>query len=385
MKRTPLYEQHKKLNAKMVEFGGWEMPVSYSGVLKEHQAVREKVGLFDVSHMGEVLVEGPDALKFLQWLTSNDLNLIGEGQCQYSLLMRPNGGVVDDIIIHKMGPQKFFICVNASNTDKDFAWIKEHQKDFDVSVQNQSAEYSQLALQGPLAEKLLQKFVSVDLSKIKSFHFVETSPPAPLLGKERGAEISPSLQRRGLGGGMLIARTGYTGEPGFEIYCSNTDAPKIWGTLIDAGKEFGLLPCGLGCRDTLRLEMAYPLYGHELNDEITPLEAGLAWVVKMNKGDFIGREVLLKQKEEGLKQKRVGFILKDPGIAREGYLIFAGDEKVGNVVSGTYSPSLDKSIGCGYVPPSLSTFGTKIFIEIRGKKKLAEVVPTPFYNRGVQQ
>jgi glycine cleavage system T protein (aminomethyltransferase) len=361
MKRTPLYEIHKKLGAKMVEFGGWEMPVSYTGILKEHQAVRQKAGLFDVSHMGEIRVDGPGALPFLQWVGCNDLSFVQDGQCQYNLLMNPSGGVVDDVIVHRLGAQSYFICVNASNTDKDHQWLLENRKKFDVKIENRSADFSQLAVQGPIAVSLVKKIFSpLPVSNLKSFHFLE--------GTHEGADV-------------LLARTGYTGEDGFEIYCENKDAVSLWSKLLEEGSGAGLLPCGLGCRDTLRLEMAYPLYGHELRDDIGPLEAGLSWVVKLSKGDFIGREVLVRQKEEGLRRKRVGFVMTDEGIARADYPIFFKGEKVGWVSSGTYSPSLDKSIGCGYVPVSLSEIGTTFEIEIRGKKKAAAVVATPFYKR----
>ncbi len=360
MKQTPLYDHHKKLGAKMVEFGGWQMPVSYSGILKEHEAVRTKMGLFDVSHMGEVSVEGPDALAYLQWLTCNDLSLIKDGQCQYNLLMNPEGGVVDDIIIHRLADQNYFICVNASNTDKDYEWFLKQKKDFNIKIQNKSQDYAQIALQGPMAESFLRNFVSAELSGLSSFHFLETF----LDGRK-----------------ILLARTGYTGEDGFEIYCASGDAGLLWDFLLERGGPLGLVPCGLGCRDTLRLEMAYPLYGHELRDDIGPFQANLAWVVKLGKGDFMGRPVLLRQKEEGVEHKRVGFVMKDEGIARAEYPVFSKEEKIGWVMSGTYSPSLDKSIGCGYVRSSFSKVGTIFEIEIRGKKKLAEVVTTPFYKK----
>jgi aminomethyltransferase len=360
MKQTPLYESHKKLGAKMVDFGGWAMPVSYSGVLKEHHAVRQKVGLFDVSHMGEIFVEGPEALAFLQWVTCNDVNLLKAGQCQYTLLTRPEGGVVDDVILYRRGEKSFFFCVNASNIEKDYEWLLENGKKFEVDLKNRSDEYALLALQGPLAQEILQSFTSSSLSQLLSFHFVE-------------ARIDDHP--------VWISRTGYTGEDGFEIYSSPQDATSIWEKFLEKGKPLGLLPCGLGARDTLRLEMAYPLYGHELRDDITPLEAGLGWVVKLDKGDFLGRPVLLQQKEQGVQKKRVGFVMKDDGIAREGYPIFSQEEQVGSVSSGTYSPSLDKNIGCGYVRNDLAKIGTLLAIEIRGKKKMAEVVTIPFYKK----
>ena len=360
MKRTPLFETHKNLGAKMMEFGGWMMPVSYSGVLKEHRAVRQAAGLFDVSHMGELAVEGEDALRFLQWATCNDLGLMRDGQCQYNLLMNPDGGVIDDVIVHLLGGDRYFICVNASNTEKDFQSLKRLARDFKVKVENRSDRFSQLALQGPLAETILRKLCSVDLSSLKSFHFIE-----------------PKVDGRR----VLLARTGYTGEDGFELYCENVDAAPLWNLLLQEGAPLGLVPCGLGARDTLRLEMAYPLYGHELKDDTTPFEAALGWVVKLSKGDFIGRGVLERQKAEGLSKKRVGFEMVEDGIGRADYPVFDAEKKVGWVTSGTYSPSLDKNIGCAYVPMSLAKIGAALQIEIRGKKKSAQVVATPFYKR----
>lgn len=362
MKQTPLYELHKKLGAKMVEFGGWLMPVSYSGVLKEHQAVREKMGLFDVSHMGEVFIEGDEAFDFLQQITCNDVGLLKPGKGQYTLFTRPNGGVVDDVLLYQLDDKKYFFCVNASNIEKDTQWLLENKNNFKVKIENKSNDYGLIALQGPLASQLLQKLTSFDLTQLKTFHLTHTQV----------ADLN-----------VMISRTGYTGEDGFEIFVSSKDAPKLWEQLIEIGKPLGLIPCGLGCRDTLRLEMAYPLYGHELNDEITPLEADLNWVVKLNKGNFLGREVLIEQKEKGLQKKRVGFVMKEKGIARENYPIFHEDKKIGSVCSGTYSPSLDKNIGCGYVPVTFAKIGSIFQIEIRDKKLTAEVVATPFYKRSI--
>lgn len=371
MNKTPLHEIHKKLGAKMVNFGGWDMPVSYSGVLKEHEAVRTRAGLFDVSHMGEIWVEGPEAENFIQSLTCNDLSLAQDGQCQYNILMNEQGGAIDDIIVNKINPHTFLICVNASNTEKDWQWISKQAANFKVKVENKSKDYALIALQGPLAEKILQGFISEDLSKLKSFHF-----RSDVIHVGTGFKPAPTNNYE-----ILIARTGYTGEDGFEIYSSPDAAPSIWNALLEKGSPLGLVPCGLGSRDTLRLEMAYPLYGHELTDEIGPLEANLGWVVKINKGDFVGKKALLSKKEKGFAQKRIGFMMTEDGIARAEYPIFSGEEKVGYVASGTYSPSLDKSIGCGYVRNDLAQIGNILSVEIRGKKKLVKIVETPFYKK----
>ncbi len=376
MNKTPLYEMHKQLGAKMVDFGGWEMPVSYSGILKEHQAVRTQAGLFDVSHMGEIWVEGPDAEKYLQYLTCNDLSQAEDGQCQYNILMNEKGGAVDDIIVNKIDSHTFLVCVNASNTQKDWDWFQKYAAHFKVKIASKSEDYALIALQGPRAEKILQNFVSEDLSKLKTFHFRPDVIASP---SERGN--SPSALGGSFKAKVLISRTGYTGEDGFEIYCSPSEASFIWQKLLEYGTPLGLLPCGLGARDTLRLEMAYPLYGHELSDEIGPLEADLGWVVKINKGNFIGKEALLGKKEKGIEQKRVGLLMIDKAIARADYPLFWGEEKVGWMASGTYSPSLDKNIGCGYVRSDLARIGNSISVEIRGKKKLARIVSTPFYKK----
>ena len=360
MNKTPLYEVHKQLGAKMVNFGGWEMPVSYSGVLKEHEAVRNKAGLFDVSHMGEISVSGLDALAYLQNMISNDLSKAQNGKCQYNILMNEKGGAVDDIIINKIDPNHYLVCVNASNADKDWTWFQKHTTGFDVKIENKSNEYALIALQGPLAEKILSPLCQNSLSSLKTFYFAENF----IEGQK-----------------VIIARTGYTGEDGFEIYCAPENAASLWQCILEAGKPSGLLPCGLGARDTLRLEMAYPLYGHELTDELGPLEADLAWVVKINKGNFIGKEALLKKKEQGTEFKRVGLEMQEEGIARAEYPLYQGEQKIGWIASGTYSPSLDKNIACGYVRSELAKIGNEILVDIRGKKKLAKVVAIPFYKK----
>jgi aminomethyltransferase len=355
-KRTPLYGAHRRAGAKMVEFAGWEMPVQYSGVIDEHLAVRGRAGLFDVSHMGEVVVRGEDALKLCQRLSANDVSRIKNFQAQYNFLMNDNGGIVDDVIFYRRDATDFLICVNAANTDKDYAWIRDHASGR-VEIENASSRYAQLALQGPLAEKILQPLVSLELGTLRSFHF--------------GVGDVASVR-------CIIARTGYTGEDGFELYCDASDAEKLWNALLETGGPFGLVPAGLGARDTLRLEKAYPLYGHELDDTTTPLEAGLEWVTKLTKGPFIGRDVLLRQKQEGVRRKLVGLELIDPGIARSDYPLFKDGESIGRVTSGTKSPCLGRSIALGYVSANQAFIDNPIEVEIRGKKAAAKVVPVPF-------
>jgi aminomethyltransferase len=343
----------------MVEFAGWEMPVQYSGVIEEHLAVRGRAGLFDVSHMGEVEVRGPGALDFCQTLTPNDLSRLKRGQAQYNLLLHEHGGTIDDIVIYPLEADHVFICVNASNTDKDFEWI-ERQAGGKVKVENSSARYVQLALQGPAGEKILQTLTVARLAEIKPFYF--------FFGAVGGIQ-------------SMVARTGYTGEDGFEIFCEAADGEKLWDAIMIAGREHGLQPAGLGARDTLRLERALALYGHELDDSTTPLEAGLDWVVKFSKSSFIGREALLKQKETGVPRKLVGLEMTDAGIARGGYPIFAQGERIGEVTSGTKSPTLQKAIAMAYVRTDHATVGNSVEVEIRGRRARARVVPLPFYRR----
>jgi aminomethyltransferase len=356
--RTPLYETHVRSGARMVEFAGWEMPVQYAGILAEHEAVRTHVGLFDVSHMGEVVFRGPKALEALNRAFTNDLGKTADGQAQYGCLCRDTGGIVDDVVVYRRGPEDLLVCVNAANRAKDFEWLASHAGGADV--RNESDEWAQLALQGPLAAQLLQRLTKVNLSALRSYRF------AP-------GEVA--------GIACLVARTGYTGEDGFELFCPPDRAAKLWDTLVDAGKPEGIQPAGLGCRDSLRLEMAYRLYGSDMDDSTTPLEAGLAWVVKLDKGEFVGRAALVKQKEQGLAKKLVGFVLTDPGIARHGYAVLQDGKPVGAVTSGTRSPSLGTSIGLAYVPPALAAEGSTLAVDIRGRAAAAKVVKTPFYVR----
>jgi len=341
----------------MVEFAGWEMPVQYRGVIEEHLAVRSKAGLFDVSHMGEIEIRGDDAVEFCQRMTANDLSRMKVSQAQYNLLLNPNGGIVDDVIFYRLEPNCFLICVNAANSDKDFDWLRDHASGR-VQVENVSARYAQLALQGPLAEKILQALTSIELGSLKPFYFSV-------------GEIS-SVR-------CVVARTGYTGEDGFELYCDSGEAEQLWNRLMDVGAPIGLMPVGLGARDTLRLEKAYPLYGHEIDDTTTPFEAGLEWVVKLAKGPFTGRDVLIRQKEEGVPRKLVGLELIEPGIARSEYPLVKEGRSVGRVTSGTKSPSLQRSIAVGYVSLDQAFVGNNIDVEIRGKTVRAKVVPIPFY------
>lgn len=343
----------------MVEFAGWDMPVQYSGVIDEHLAVRSRAGLFDVSHMGEVEVRGAGALEFCQTLMPNDLARVKPAQAQYNLLLNENAGAVDDIVVYPLKPDHIFICVNASNTDKDFEWIRSHARG-DLNVENSSARYAQLALQGPAAEKILQRLASQPLAELKSFHF--------FFGDVAGIR-------------SLVARTGYTGEDGFEIFCEAEDAEKLWSAVLDAGAADGLKPAGLGARDTLRLERALPLYGHELDDTTTPFEAGLDWVVKLSKPEFMGRDVLLRQKAQGVERKLVGLELIEPGIARSHYAVFAGGQRTGEVTSGTKSPTLGKAIAMAYVHARDAAAGGEVEVEIRERRVRARIVPLPFYRR----
>ena len=343
----------------MVEFAGWDMPVQYQGVIDEHRAVRSRAGLFDVSHMGEIEVRGAGAFEFCQRLTANDVSRVKLFQAQYNLLLNERGGVIDDVIIYRLAEDTFLACVNASNSDKDFEWLSARSGST-VEVENVSAQYAQLALQGPRAEKILQPLTTLALAELKNFHFV--------FGDVETIRC-------------MVARTGYTGEEGFELYCNSADGAKLWAVLLDAGAADGLVPAGLGARDTLRLEKGYPLYGHELDDTTTPLEAGLDWVTKFSKPDFLGREILLKQKDQGVKRKLVGLELLEPGIARGGYQLFKKDINIGQVTSGTKSPSLGKSIALGYVGVEHASIGNVVEVEIRTRKISAKIVPLPFYSR----
>jgi aminomethyltransferase len=362
LKRTPLFEHHSQLGARLVEFGGWEMPVQYTGILEEHEAVRQRAGLFDVSHMGEFRVEGSGALDLLQRWVPNNVGRLEINQALYSQTCRPDGGTVDDLVIYRLGDEHYMVVVNAGTADKDWAWLGECAAGGSgFTLTNISAETGLLALQGPLAERLLQPLTETPLGEIGFYHCA----PGSVAGLA-----------------ALISRTGYTGEDGFELYVAAADAPALWQALIAAGAPHGLLPAGLGARDTLRLEAGYCLYDHELTEEITPLEAGLGWTVKLEKGvDFVGREALAREKQEGLRRKLVGIELRERGVARAGYAILRDGAPIGAVTSGTHAPTLKRSIAMGYVPPAHAAAGTEIAVEIRGKAVPAAIVPLPFYRR----
>ncbi len=361
LKRTPLFECHVEAKARIVPFAGFEMPVQYSGVIEEHRAVRSSVGIFDVSHMGEIDVVGRRALDFVQYVTCNDASKLTPGRAHYSGLMTPRGTFVDDLLVHKVSDERYFLVVNAANTDKDYAYLCAQAASFDaVEVTNRSDDFAQIAIQGPRALEVVQTLTPVALAEIKYYRFVE--------GKVNGAQA-------------IIARTGYTGEDGFEVYLAPADAPALWRQLLAAGKEFGIVPTGLGARDTLRFEACMALYGNDIDDTTTPLEAGLDWIVKFDKGGFLGREALTRQKAQGIKRKLVGFEMVGRGIARHGYPIWSGDQSVGVVTSGTHAPTVGKALGMGYVPVSLAEVGSKLDIEIRDQRVAARVVEMPFYRR----
>ncbi|HKD15853.1 MAG TPA: glycine cleavage system aminomethyltransferase GcvT [Candidatus Angelobacter sp.] len=367
LRKTALNSLHRRLGAKMVDFGGWDMPVEYpasGGLMKEHLAVRTAVGMFDVSHMGDILIRGPQALDAAQWVSMNDVSRLQEGQAQYSALLYPEGTFVDDVIVHKLGPNDYLLVINAGTREKDHTWVRKNVSRFRCHADDVGDYYTQIAIQGPKAEATLQKLTDVDLSQIKNYWFKH--------GTVCGLPNT------------LIARTGYTAEDGFEIYVPSDVATseRVWNEVAEAGKEFGILPCGLGARNTLRLEGKMALYGHEISDTINVWEATLDRFCKMEKGDFVGRSALEKAKAEGLKRVLVGLEAMDRGIPRDDYKVFDGAGKqIGYVTSGSYAPFLKKNIALAYVPPELSEIGTEVFVEIRSQQVKCKVVPTPFYKR----
>lgn len=340
----------------MVDFAGWQMPVQYSSVVAEHEAVRTAAGLFDVSHMGEIEFTGPGALERANRLLSNDLARCEDGQAIYSGLLNDRGGFVDDVVAYRFSPERIFICVNASNRDKDFRWMSERTSGSKPA--NRSDDYAQLALQGPRAAAILQRMTTEDLPSLRTYRFTE-------------AKVAGAL--------CILSRTGYTGEDGFELYCAPGDAEALWFSLLDQGRSEGMLPAGLGARDSLRTEMKFALYGNDIDEEHTPFEAGLGWIVKMDKGDFVGRAALERQKAEGVRRKLVGFELTEPGVARHGHPILKDGAPVGTVTSGTFGPSVKKAIGIGYVPSENAAEGSTFSVEIRGRPVAAKVVKTPFW------
>lgn len=360
MKNTALTHVHESLGAKMLPFAGYNMPITYEGVNAEHETVRESVGVFDVSHMGEFFLSGPNALALIQKVTSNDASTLTVGRAQYSCLPNNEGGIVDDLIVYKMGEEEYMLVVNASNIDKDWDWISSHN-DLGVDMKNKSDDYSLLAIQGPKAVEAMQSLSSIDLSGIAYYHFT--------VGDFAGFDD------------VIISATGYTGSGGFEIYCKNEQAEMLWNKVFEAGAAYGIKPIGLAARDTLRLEMGFCLYGNDINDTTSPLEAGLGWITKFNK-DFTNSENLKKQKEEGVKRKLVGFELLERGVPRHDYEIVDKDgNNIGIVTSGTMAPSLNKGIGLGYVTTASSAVDSEIFIRIRKNDIPAKVVKLPFYKK----
>ncbi len=362
LKVSPLAARHRALGARMIDFGGWEMPLQYSGILDEHHAVRRSVGVFDVSHMGEIEIRGPQALELTSYVTSNAPARLAPGQIQYSGLLNENGGFVDDILTHRVAEDHFFLCVNAANQERDYEHIRNANR-WDAAVEFASERYAQIAIQGPLSPLALQKLTATRLELLRYYAFAD-------------GEVCGEPAR--------IARTGYTGEDGFEVYAAPQAAPGIWDAILAAGSEFSIKPCGLGARNTLRLEAAMALYGKEIDETTTPWEAGLGWIVKMDKGDFLGREALERQQAEGVRRKLAGFEMRGRGVARDGYQILVGGRPAGRVTSGGPSPTLNSCIGLCYLPVEAAAVGQPIEIVIRGQAVPAEVVKTPFYKRARQ-
>ena len=365
LRKTALNATHRRLGAKMVDFNGWDMPVEYkSGLIAEHMAVRTGVGIFDVSHMGDIRIHGREALAAVQHITMNDASKLAHGQCQYSAMLYPQGTFVDDVIVHRMADDDFLFVINAGTREKDINWVRDNTKAFHCTVEHLSDDFTQIAIQGPKAQETLQKLTDADLSKVKFYWFT--------YGTVCGLKNT------------LIARTGYTAEDGFEIYVPTDEetSARVWDEVMEAGKEFGLLPCGLGARNTLRLEGKLALYGHEISDTITVWEAGVDRWLKMDKGEFIGHRALERQKVEGVPRLLVGLEMIERGIGRDGYKVMdeAGKE-IGYVTSGSYAPFLKKNIALAYVPPQFAQVDTIVGVEIRGQAVKAKVVPTPFYKR----
>jgi aminomethyltransferase len=362
LKKTPLHARHRASNARMVPFAGWDMPVEYSGITNEHLAVRTRAGLFDVSHMGQIEIAGANALAAVQRVSCNDAAALQVGQAQYAGLLTPEGTFVDDMIVYRMAPQHFMLVANASNVKKDYAWISEQIKAVgDAAAVDTSSRYALIALQGPASQDILQPLTGLDLSELRYYWFGH--------GEVASARAT-------------IARTGYTGEDGFEIFVPPNVADRVWQALLESGRSADIVPCGLGARDTLRLEAAMRLWGNDIDESTSAVEAGMGWIVGWNKTDFIGRDRLRDQKETGVSRKLVGFEMLDRGIARHGYPVVRGDRRVGVVTSGTQTPFLKKAIGMAYVPPDLAALDTEISVDIRGRPSKARVVRMPFYKRG---
>ncbi len=359
LKKTALNAIHRQLGARMVEFAGWDMPVQYAGPLKEHLAVRTRAGIFDVSHMGEVELSGSTAEESIQRVTCNDVGKLAVGQIHYSALTTPQGTFVDDILVHRLGPAHFFLCVNSGNQEKDYQWIRDHAVP-GTRVDYRSEEFSQLAVQGPRALDILEPLTDIALRQVKYYWF----------GKGKFAGVD-----------AMVSRTGYTGEDGFEIYVNPAQAETVWARIMESGRPHGLEPAGLAARNTLRLEAKMALYGHDIDDTTTVLEADLGWICKFDKGEFIGRDVLLKQREEGVRRRLAGFEMVERGIARDHYPVEVDGRRIGAVTSGSYAPFLEKNIGLTYLPVERSPVGTEFQVIIRDRPVKARVVPTPFYKR----
>lgn len=361
-KKTPLYDEHIRLGGKIIDYAGWFLPVQYVGLIEEHEAVRNNAGIFDVSHMGEIAVKGEDAFDYLQYLLTNDLSKLTDNQVMYTFMCYPHGGVVDDLLVYKYNQEEYLLVVNAANIDKDFKWMIDNKKGYNIIIENLSEQIGEVALQGPKAQVILQKLTDFDLSELKFFYL------------KRDVNIA--------GVNTMISRTGYTGEDGFEIYAKGEDIVKVWKSILEAGEEYGLKPAGLGSRDTLRFEASLPLYGHEISEEVTPLEGGFKFFVKLNKvQDFIGKEALSRQWNEGLKRKLAGFEMIGRGIPREGYEIFKGDKKIGYVTTGYMSPTLKKNIGNALIDAEETELGNEIDIMIRNKPVKAKVISRKFLNK----
>lgn len=365
LKKTPLFETYKKHNGKIIDFAGWAMPVQFEGIIEEHNAVRNAAGLFDVSHMGEVEATGEQASDFVQNIVTNDISVMEDNQVLYTMMCYENGGVVDDLLVYRFSGNHYFLVVNASNAQKDYKWMADNKGKYEVNIVNISQNVAQLALQGPNAQKILQKLTDTDLSEIKFFF------------SRRDILVS--------GMGCLISRTGYTGEDGFEIYMKPELVTKMWDEIMKAGEEYGIKPAGLGCRDTLRFEANLALYGNEISQDISPLEAGFGFCVKLNKDHFIGKDALTKQKAEGLKRKISGFEMKDRGIPRHGYEVYADGEKIGFVTTGYFSPTLKKNIGLALIDAKYAKLGNSIEVMVRNKLLKAEIVSRKFYNKNYKK
>lgn len=363
LKRTPIFSEYEKYGAKTIDFGGWDLPVQFSGIKHEHEVTRTKAGLFDVSHMGEIVVKGPKSLSFLQKMTTNDVSNLTPNRAQYTFMCNENGGVIDDFLIYMLEEQHYLLVVNAANTEKDFQWLSKHNEysSEELTISNVTKDYVQLALQGPKAENILQKLTDANLEDIKFFRF------------------RSDIRFHGMNTEAIVSRTGYTGEDGFEIYIDQSFGIELWNKILEAGKDDGLVPVGLGARDTLRFEANLPLYGQELTENITPIEAGLKFFVKIDKSiPFIGEDVLKNQIENGTTRKLVGIEMIDRGIPRTGYDVWHEDEKIGHVTSGTQAPTLKKNIGLALIQTDYANVGTEIMIQVRKRKLKAKVIETPF-------